>query len=133
MPYISFFLLYLALILFLSALFLIDQLTSNATISLIAKGMLTVVATILLVLAWLHDLSSSRHWKKNILLLQQIQEEQRQEEAWETQKQQQAAIVIEQIRNRSVQYNLRRLSKRKDLHFPSTFSQQPTTKSQPLD
>ena len=106
-PYISFILTHVALVLFLIAAFFVDRLTPNPTVSLIVKITLSVIAVLFLASEWVYAIITSRRWKKNIAALLQLEEEQRSADEQEQQRQYENALAVEQLRNRALQYNLR--------------------------
>ncbi len=124
-PYISFILTHVALVLFLIAAFFVDRLIPNSTVSLIVKITLSVIAVLFLASEWVYAIITSRRWKKNIAALLQLEEEQRSADEHEQQRQYENALAVEQLRNRALQYNLR---SRRDQRAPS----QPTPQSGPF-
>lgn len=145
-PYISFILTHAALVLFLVVAFFIDHLITSATVSLIVKILLAAFAILLLASEWIYAIISSLRWKKNILLLQRMQEELRHNEEQENRKRQEEVLAVEQLRNRSLQYDVRRLRERREARVdqmsssspqhairqePSAFSQRATRQQAP--
>jgi hypothetical protein len=106
-PYISFILTHVALVLFLIAAFVIDHLISDTTIGLVVKISMCVIAVLFLASEWVYAIITSRRWKKNIAALLQLEEEQRATNEQEQQRHYENALAVEQLRNRALQYNLR--------------------------
>ncbi|HET8844648.1 MAG TPA: hypothetical protein VFN35_24470 [Ktedonobacteraceae bacterium] len=108
-PYVSFILTHVALVLFLVLSFFIDRFLSTGTNSLIIKILLAVLAVLLLASEWIYAIVTSRRWKKDIELLTQLEEEQRFREEQERARRQEDIIAAEQFRNRMLQGDIQRL------------------------
>jgi len=108
-PYISFILTHVALVLFLVVSFFIDRIIPNPTGSLIAKVILAVIAVVFLASEWIYSIISSRRWKRNIQILQHFEEGQRLVVEQTEQRRQAEIVNIEQMRNRALKHDLERL------------------------
>ncbi len=118
-PYISFILTHVALVLFLIAAFFIDHVITNATVNMVIKIALSVVAVIFLASEWAYAISSSRRWKKSILIYYQLEQEHREAEEIEMRRQQGEVIALEQLKNRALQFDLQRLRQREQEQLPT--------------
>jgi hypothetical protein len=105
-PYISFILTHVALVLFLGALFLVDRLITNPTSNLTIKVVLVAAGVITLATEWAYAIISSVHWKRDILALQQAEEEQRRIEDEARRKLQEAEIAAERQKSLSLMFDL---------------------------
>ncbi len=113
-PYISFILTHVALVLFLVASFFVDRLVNNPAINLEVKIIISVLGVLFLVAEWTYAIRTSLRWKKNITIFYELQREQQQAEEQERQHQQQAILMTEQVRNRALQHDLQRVRQRRD-------------------
>ncbi len=108
-PYISFILTHVALVLFLIVSFFIDRIIPSATGSWVAKVILAVIAVVFLASEWIYAIISSRRWKRNIQILQHFEEGQRLVVEQTEQKRHAEVVAIEQLRNRALKNDLERL------------------------
>jgi hypothetical protein len=119
-PYISFILTHIALVLFIIAAFFIDRFTSNQSTIIIVKIVLSVIAVLLLASEWIYAITISSRWKKTISTLFQLEEEQRIFEEQDRQRQHESAMAVEQLKNRVLQLDLqRRRDQRDNVHLPN--------------
>ena len=107
-PYISFILTHVALVLFLVLTFFIDNFVGASMYSFAIKIALAVLAVLFLASEWIYAIVTSRRWKKDIALLLQLEEEQRHYEEHAKLKKQEEMIAAEQLRNRLLQVDLQR-------------------------
>ena len=107
-PYISFILTHIALVLFLIVAFFIDRIVTDPTIVLTTKITLSVIAVLLLASEWIYAITISGRWKRTISTLFQLEEEQRRFEEQERQRQHESQIAVEQLKNRVLQLDLQR-------------------------
>lgn len=107
-PYVSFILTHVALVLFLVLSFFIDRLLGSSPASGPIKIVLTVLAVAFLASEWVYAIVNSRRWKKDILLLLQLEQQHQQREEQEKYKRQEDLIAAEQFRNRVLQADLQR-------------------------
>ncbi len=120
-PYVSFILTHLALVLFIIVAFLVDQVIKDPMQNLIFKILISVVAILCVAAEWVYAIRSSQKWRKNILLLTQLEEERRTTEE-ESQKRQQAdALALEQLRNRALQNEMSRNKQRQNTQQQQAF------------
>lgn len=113
-PYISFILTHVALVLFLIVAFFIDRFISNPSINITVKIVLAVIAVLFLASEWFYAIRTSLRWKKMIVTVAQLEEEQRLLEEQERQRQHENALAIEQLRNRALQLDLQRRRDRRE-------------------
>ena len=107
-PYISFILTHVALVLFLVLSFFIDNLIGSTNNGLAIKIGLAFLAVIFLASEWIYAIVTSRRWKKDLLLLLQLEEEQRHHQEQDKIRKQEEMIAAEQFKNRILQADLQR-------------------------
>lgn len=107
-PYISFILTHVALVLFLILTFFIDRIIGLTPYNLAIKISLAIIAVLFLASEWIYAIVTSTRWKKDILLLLQLEEEQRHHDEQNRLKKQEELIAAEQFRNRILQADLQR-------------------------
>lgn len=105
-PYVSFLLTHLALVLFLLALFFIDRLLIDPSARNIIKGVLVGCAILALATEWGYAILCSRRWKRDILALERVQMQHYQIEEIERRKELEVAFVQEQQKRRSLLFDL---------------------------
>jgi hypothetical protein len=106
-PYISFLLTHLALVLFLLALFFVDRLLIDPSArNIIIKGSLVGCAILALATEWGYAILCSRRWKRDILTLEHVQMQHFQIEESERRKELEVAFVQEQQKRRSLLFDL---------------------------
>ncbi|GAC1371539.1 MAG: hypothetical protein NVS2B12_41510 [Ktedonobacteraceae bacterium] len=107
-PYISFILTHVALVLFLIVAFFLDRFVPNPGMNLIVKIVLAVIAVLFLASEWFYAIRTSLRWKKMITTVAMLEEEQRMVEEQERQRQHENALALEQLRNRALQLDIQR-------------------------
>ncbi len=105
-PYISFLLTHLALVLFLFALFFVDRLLIDPSARNIIKGLLVGCATLALATEWGYSILCSRRWKRDILALERVQMQHYQIEETERRKELETAFMQEQQKRRRLLFDL---------------------------
>jgi hypothetical protein len=111
-PYISFILTHVALVLFVVSVFFIDRLVSNPTISLYVKIILSVVAVLFLASEWIYAIRTSLRWKKNITIFYQLEREMKEAEELERNREHEEKMTVEQLRNHALQLDIQRMRAR---------------------
>ncbi len=117
-PYISFILTHVALVLFLIVAFFVDRFISDPTTNITIKIVLAVIAVLFLASEWFYAIRTSLRWKKMIIMVAQLEEEQRLQEEQERQRQHENALAIEQLRNRALQLDIQRRRDRREYIAP---------------
>ncbi len=117
-PYISFILTHVALVLFLIVAFFVDRIIPNPGTSFIIKIVLAVIAVLFLASEWVYAIRTSLRWKKMIITVAQLEEEQRILQEQERQRQHENALAVEQLRNRALQLDLQRRRDRREAVQP---------------
>ena len=117
-PYISFILTHVALVLFLVIAFFIDRFIANANTSIIIKIVLATIAVALLASEWIYAIRTSLRWKKMITTLSKLEEEQLLTEMQERQRQHDNALAVEQLRNRALLLDRQRQRDRREYAQP---------------
>ncbi len=105
-PYVSFLLTHLALVLFLLALFFVDRLLIDPSARNIIKGVLVGSAILALATEWGYAILCSKRWKRDILALERVQMQHYQIEEIERRKELEIAFVQEQQKRRSLLFDL---------------------------
>lgn len=124
-PYISFILTHVALVLFLIVAFFIDRFIPNPTTNITIKIVLAVIAVLFLASEWFYAIRTSLRWKKMIIMVSQLEEEQRLQEEQERQRQHENALATEQLRNRALQLDIQRRRDRREYIAPPQPSHPP--------
>ena len=106
-PYVSFLLTHIALVLFLGAMFIVDYLTLDATLKLSVKIALVAFAIILIACEWIYAIRYSRRWRQDVQQLRQLEEQQYLAQEKDAFKQREDALMAEQQRNRLLELSLR--------------------------
>lgn len=122
-PYISFILTHLALVLFLGALFLVDFLVADSSMRLTVKIVLAVLAVLSLASEWGYAILSSLRWKRDIGVLQKYEEERHHIYEEMRQKEQEAttALTVAQERQRSIILMFERQQRIRQERRPTSF------------
>ena len=131
-PYISFILTHVSLVLFIIVTFFVDRLISDASTSFAVKIVVSIIAVLFLASEWLYAIVTSRRWKKNISIIHQLEEEMHLAEEQEQQQQQANVVAIAELKNRVLQSDLQRLRARGEIPIPAHFTK-PQTFSSPLN
>lgn len=105
-PYVSFLLTHLALVLFLIALFFIDRIVADSLTRNIVKGLLVGSAILSLATEWGYTILCSRRWKRDILALERIQMQHYQFEEDERRKELEIALLQEQQKRRNLLFDV---------------------------
>jgi hypothetical protein len=113
-PYISFILTHVALVLFLIVAFFVDRITPNPGSNLLLKIVLAVIAVLFLASEWIYAIRTSLRWKNMIITVAKLEEEQRILEEQERQRQHENALAVEQLRNHALQLDLQRRRDRRE-------------------
>lgn len=127
-PYVSFLLTHIALVLFLGAMFIVDFLVLDATLKLSIKIALVVLAIILIACEWIYAIRYSRRWRQDVRQLRQLEEQQYLAQEKDAFRQREDALVAEQQRNRLLELSLR--LRRKQNEAPAA-SAPPTSTTMP--
>ena len=107
-PYVSFILTHVALVLFLLLSFFIDGMIGSAKDRLTIMIALALLAVAFLASEWIYAIITSRRWKKDLQLLLQVEEEQRHHLEREKIRRQEEVIVQQEFKNRILQEDLSR-------------------------
>jgi small-conductance mechanosensitive channel len=106
-PYVSFLLTHIALVLFLGAMFIVDYLALDATLKLSVKVALVALAVILIACEWIYAIRYSRRWRQDVQQLRQLEEQQYLSQEKDAFKQREDALIAQQQRNRLLELSLR--------------------------
>lgn len=108
-PYVSFILTHVALVLFIVSAFFVDRLVGSPSSATPIRILLVVMGVLLIATEWVYAIMTSRRWKKDVIVLLQLEAVQRQREAEEKMRRQEEIIANEQLRNRVLQADNQRL------------------------
>jgi hypothetical protein len=113
-PYVSFLLTHIALVLFLGAMFIVDFFVHDTLLNLTIKITLVALAILFMVCEWIYAIRYSRRWKQDVQELRQLEERQYLEQEKDAFKQREDALLAEQQRNRLLELSLRLRRKRNE-------------------
>jgi len=106
-PYVSFLLTHIALVLFLAAMFIVDFFVHATAFNISIKVALAVLAIIFMICEWVYAIRYSRRWRQDVQQLRQLEEQQYLAQEKDAFKQREDALVAEQQRNRLLELSLR--------------------------
>lgn len=108
-PYVSFILTHVALVLFIVSAFFVDRLVGSPSSVTPIRILLVGMGVLLIAAEWVYAIMTSRRWKNDVIILLQLEAAQHQREAEEKMRRQEEMIANEQLRNRVLQADNQRL------------------------